>query len=202
MINQFFDLYALSDLHYLFAELRITHARRSERIREAFENIVEDMYGQVRKVLARSVSGEYRHTANCELYYGENPRTQKVCKELDYLAMAKVFSAEDDWYQDYGGPLWAKAAEMMMENPRSLKDKMFWTDRVFDMQHNTGHILNKSRFKVLEQEWNITDMEDRASALDYRAAGKLLEWELLVSRKVRNLLVPLKNQIKEIYGSK
>jgi hypothetical protein len=200
VINQFFDLYALSDLHYLFTELRITHIRRSERIREAFESVVEDMYGQVRKVLGRSVSGEYRHTASCEIYYGENPHTQKVCKELDFVAMAKVFLEEDNWYDEYGGPLWAKAAEMMMENPRSVKDKMFWIDRVFDMQHNTGHILNKSRFKVLEQEWNITDMEEHTSALDSRAAGKLLDWELLVSRKVRNLLIPLKLQITEIYG--
>jgi hypothetical protein len=204
IVREFFNLYALSDIAYLFTSLRITHANRADRISLEFNNAVENMYSKVRAVLAKSVSGEFRHTADRFIYNGKKDfNAQKVCKNKDFYTMSKVFNRDECWDGDYGGTLWGKAAEILLENPTTTQQKMFWIDRVFDMQHNNGFILNKSCFRNLEDE-AISGLTNEYpfnySPLDIRAEGKILHWLDLVSFKIKKLIIPLKSQIAEIYG--
>jgi hypothetical protein len=57
---------------------------------------------------------------------------------------AKIFT-EMDWYEGYGGEKWKEIANayMMLNNASSYRDKQIAIDHAFDLQHNTGTVLNK-----------------------------------------------------------
>lgn len=57
----------------------------------------------------------------------------------------------DDWVRGYGGELWAEATRFVLDTPKTIANKELWVDRVFDLHHNSGHLLNKTGFKYISK---------------------------------------------------
>lgn len=57
----------------------------------------------------------------------------------------------DDWVKGYGGELWAEATRLVLDTPKTIAKKELWVDRVFDLHHNNGHLLNKTGFKYISK---------------------------------------------------
>lgn len=89
----------------------------------------------------------------------------KVINQMNYhkITLNDIRSTFDKipWEQSYGGKIWAKIIDVAIEiskkqNGLPLKDVVGYIDKIYDMQHNTGSILNKGRWEVLN-----TDLDKR-----------------------------------------
>lgn len=103
------------------------------------------------------------------------------------------------WDHQYGGNRWAKAARMLLILPQDHNQKILWIDRVLDLYHNNGHLLNKSMVAVLSKPRAIGIIpRKRKSALNYRKdAQTLSELAFFGSTKVKNLLIANKARLPE-----
>ena len=56
------------------------------------------------------------------------------------------------WCSSYGGPKWGQATDLLikLKEAKTFKDEIFLLDRIFDLQHNTGFVLNKTNFAILD----------------------------------------------------
>ena len=74
-----------------------------------------------------------------------------------YLKQTEVRFNESGWSYNYGGKPWAKIAQTAYELWKEavpFRQKLFWIDRVFDLEHNTGMIFDKRKDRI-EQESKI-----------------------------------------------
>lgn len=79
------------------------------------------------------------------------------------LDMADLFY---DWGREgstgYGGPLWAKAAEMLHDRLTGKITPDQWVDRVFSLVHNGGVFLNKLGWGTLNKKgWNLSFLQSK-----------------------------------------
>lgn len=72
------------------------------------------------------------------------------------------------WEDEYGGKVWSKIIELALEITKKqegmpLKDVVKYIDIIYDTQHNTGSILNKGKWEVLN-----TDLDKRHDIRDIK----------------------------------
>jgi len=203
--DKFFDFYSLSLLRYFAGPETLNYSNKARRVQDQYERIVDEFYLSVRHALEYSVFREFRHFTYYTECAGDNLNNRlkelsdnvssiffieytpdafvkrvKSKLELDMRSsLIDIKSSFDDylWDCDYGGKLWGKAAAFLIENPRTHKAKELWVDRVLDLQHNTGHILNKTEFFQLSlrnQFANPSGGRGRRTALNYRRYAKTI----------------------------
>lgn len=107
-----------------------------------------------------------------------------------------------EWCDKYGGKNWGKATALLLNIPKTLSQKQVWIDRVLDLQHNTGHILNKTDFYILSaaKQCHRADQSVRKkrSPLNYRRyANTMSDLLRYSSHKVRKLAIANMNYIPE-----
>lgn len=120
----------------------------------------------------------------------------KVMRRVFHLAdindMVDAFRMEGgQWEELYGGELWAKAAEFLLEKPKSIKAKELWVDRVLDLHHNCGHILNKTELFSLSfrNQFSNGKRRGKRTALNYRRYCQTIsDLALFSSKKTKKLV--------------
>lgn len=219
-VRLFFDFYAINELYLRCGGFRdIGYHTYSvfvpesifNKIKFSYEYTVETLFNRVVECLARTTRGEL--VSNFYSYAKHNDVTDGYLS-VDYLRKKegytlKIFYGNGiiehaekashlfrdyEWQPLYGGEAWAKASDALadLKNVKTLADKVYWIDRVMDLQHNNGHILNKTEFKSLEND-SYTDNRDHISFLDYRAkAHSILHLVEFCSSNVRKLIIPRK----------
>lgn len=218
----FFDFYTINELYLRCGGFReIGYSQYNvfvpekifETIKYQYEYIVELMFDHTVKCLARTVRAELIKHFYCEA---------RDKKEYDYMTRDKLLEYEGYtlkifyrngiiehadkayilysnyiWSDNYGGMPWANAAKALSElkNVKTISDKVYWVDKVMDLHHNSGHILNKTEFRCLSLhvKENVFDGKFFGNYLDFRAECKTI-FDMLVfcSSKVRNLIIPRK----------
>lgn len=154
-LTDFFDFYSLEVIQYFAGKNSLNNENRSFKINEQYEKIVDKIYDAVRKNLIKAVVDEVGYIKS----YKYNGVYKKIpsCRKSDsdprfeaYLCyICKAFNDSRKWISCYGGKRWGAAAKMLLENPKDIGNKSLWVDRVLDLQHNTGHILNKHELSFL-----------------------------------------------------
>ena len=73
-----------------------------------------------------------------------------------------------NWEKYYGGKLWAKAVAFLFEKPKTEKEKEFWVDRVLDLQHNSGFILDKTKYfrLSLKRQFKTPNKKNKTKTID------------------------------------
>ena len=84
-------------------------------------------------------------------------------KNISLIEIYHLFNANIKWVSAYGGKPWATATKVFLEidnikDTNNINKKAYYIDRVYDMEHNTGTLLNKTN-KLFVDKQN----------LDYRA---------------------------------
>lgn len=107
------------------------------------------------------------------------------------------------WNSHYGGKNWAKATALLLDLPRTISQKQVWIDRVLDLQHNTGHILNKTDFHILSAQKRCRradqGLRNKRSPLNYRRyATTISDLIRYSSVRVRKLATANMNYIPEM----
>lgn len=223
----FFDFYTLSLLNYFAGDNSTNHANKVRRIKESYEKKVDELYNDIRHGLTYSVIREFRHyedygpcnnthikLAKAIIVEHEDGLLKKFLeKEYFKLDISKNRISnivdgfmEDSWDDNYGGKLWGIAAGFLLDNPESIKSKELWVDRVLDLHHNGGHILNKTKFSALSEEVEFSTEKGKKrkvfntyNALDYRRYARTLsELNEFSSPRVNRLVSANLNFIPEM----
>lgn len=210
----FFDFYSLNLLNYFAGENSLNFENRRKRINKEYENVVENFYKDILIALAYSVQREFRHyntqangrekeliklSAKCKKGL---PLLEKQLQEHDLSIipdkeiLRKILRGFEsgNWCSSYGGKPWAEGARFLVNLPKTFDEKVIWIDRVLDLQHNNGHMLNKTKFRSLS-EYNYCF---KSNPLDYRKKAKTFSSLLQFSSlKVKSLGMASKNFIPE-----
>lgn len=229
----FFDFYSMSLLNYFAGDTSLNHEGKVRRIRDTYEKKVDELYEDIRRSLTYSVIREFRHFIEngphmpphiklAKTIYGEYRKgfvkaylNKEVKGEKLDTSDTRILSIVDGfmmggWDSGYGGPLWGIAAKFLLEKPRTTTKKELWVDRVLDLQHNNGHILNKTNFAQLERHAfpriysydsnkRIKAINNAYNALDYRRYAKTLsDLTVYASPRITRLVTANLNFIPEM----
>jgi hypothetical protein len=177
---KFFDFYAMYELYLRVGGFRnhgydrypvYVNEHIWNRIVGKYEDVVDEFYSMVKAALVDSLQSEVRHfPKRCHYYrYGDEPAFYDNIANKTGVTPAMIDAVKKDvekyphavhaifyvpkWHISYGGRKWAKAAKMLIDSKevKTHHDKVFWCDRVLDLQHNTGHLLNKTSFECLSR---------------------------------------------------
>lgn len=195
----------LGAAHYGYPVTKILPHGKEEVINEVFMSKVAALKSQIVAALEASVRKEIRHWPNhtnhlrgakldsdgyeideTSRYYTANRRlglkrwpSQKSLKNLPLESIRELYFTRC-WGDDYGGPKWGAATDFLikLKASKSVKDDVFFIDRILDMQHNTGFILNKTVFATLD---------DRSRARRCNKKGRLYTIKPLTFRFVASM---------------
>jgi len=78
-------------------------------------------------------------------------KKNKPWSKCSLEAIREAFMMEG-WDSEFGGVKWGEGTNYLikLKESKSIKDDIFYIDRIFDLQHNNGFILNKTCFEALE----------------------------------------------------
>lgn len=202
VIPLFFDFYLLTSLDFYIGKngLIINHYKKREKISDEYEKCVEKLYPAVRDSLEWSVRGEIRHFEDCCCVNHDSVFREFYKFSRYKLSKLKLETIKDlfeygVWESDYGGETWAVATGFLLENPRTIQEKTYWMDRVFDHQHNNGFILNKTEFEELEYSYGSDEVY--SNYLDFRRNAKMIKLSKFSSKSIRKLLLANKNLLPQ-----
>ena len=166
----FWDFYALELLYNSFkVNPAISFARQVVVEKELIE-IVKILLPKMVSALEASVRGEVRYffrafrrrNTNDGCTYFKDKILESIAEKrhpltIDLEEIQRIFVNQNIWGGDYGGPSWAKATRVLIQAKKDLEkfDLVQWTlriDRIFDLHHNSGFILNKTDFSSLEND--------------------------------------------------
>jgi len=182
--------------------------RAYEKIKNKFNEIVDDFSDKVYEALCHSIKSEVKHFPY-ECTITNRIRACELIKRKSGYNKEDIFRAQRNpvkyplatwaifyfgpWGEGFGGKRWAKAVAEMKKymSLKSRFQKVYWCDRVLHMQHNTGHLLNKTPFKQL----TVVTVRKKSGrdqlVLNFRAKAKsILEFVPYVSSDVKKLVIP------------
>lgn len=219
-VRLFFDFYAINELYLRCGGFRdigyqmynvFVSENIFDKIRFNYEDIVETLFKKVVDCLASTTRGELVNNFYSQAFTNDdNERcvtTDMLRKRggytlklfygngiIEHAKKASHLFRDYNWDDEFGGEAWANASDALadLKNVKTLSDKVYWIDRVMDLHHNNGHILNKTEFSSLENDTNV-DKYDCITFLDYRAkARSILDFVEFCSFKIRKLIIPRK----------
>jgi hypothetical protein len=124
----------------------------------------------------------------------------KAFSKLPLPSISMMYHARC-WHRQYGGSRWGKGVDLLikLKESKNIKDDIFLIDQIFDLQHNTGFILNKTGFAGLEDRVNRrlpNGRKTQIKALNFRFRGSTEELSEHCSWRVKGLYVANKNYLK------
>lgn len=87
---------------------------------------------------------------------------------VKWVVSTDYFNAEPaNWEHMYGGEPWKQIADgwLRLQSAQDIPDMFAYIDHCFDLQHNTGSVLNKSA------DWNTSHDVERVSGTDWIGAA-------------------------------
>lgn len=222
VLRLFFDFYSLNEIwfrtvgagEYGYAVTKILPSAKEEIIQSTFADKVNTLKREIIGALEASVRheiGHWRYEVNKYTNWGgegHHSSYVNICKiakiSVDRASRTKLSKLPlhhismlygyDGWDLYYGGKPWQKATDLLikLKESKAFKDDIFYIDQIFDLQHNTGFILNKTEFVILD-DVRKTRMADGVKAI-YR---KALNFRFKASLK--DLVENCSLNVKKIY---
>lgn len=134
----------------------------------------KDLRGDAKRMVAFGVA---EHTA------GGNRRA--------FVEFALAIFTKGIWSSKFGGDAWATiaAAWLKLNAARGLNDMAVWIDHIYDLQHNTGSVLNKldTYAKAGRFTWLKDALDNKRDIKDPRALLKLVspQMRMLASAAIK-----------------
>lgn len=205
-----FNVYLLSDIRFLssipnYSNLKFSDSDKLD-IETLFNIEIEKLYKKLRSSLEKVVLDEFRdhsrnRTKNWESHYNE----KLMVKNKDYFSIEYCYS-NLRWNKYYGGKKWGKAAKMLLNHPKSSDEKMFWIDKILDLEHNTGGIfygkgcgLDCLYKKFPNSLWKIQKSYFHKNILDVRAQIPSCFWANLCDHKLWNIVYKYVKRLYPVY---
>lgn len=212
------------EIGYLSYSTFVSHKIESF-IAQQYEKIVDSFFDEIRNALIHSIKSELTHFRTKThgphyLSFYERYNVYKhfkkinISKEMivlakkfpgDYPEIAHALFTKISWFTSYGGRKWGRGTQLLMElkSVKTSMDKIYWVDRVLDLYHNNGHMIDKTKFKVLSKKMVIlsswTGRKKKVTPLDLRANAKtILDFLPFNSMEMQRLVIPRKNLLTQM----
>jgi hypothetical protein len=85
-----------------------------------------------------------------KLYYRQETFVSRPMRRVELITpeqaqLAKRAFANTDWHDEYGGDAWANIVDgwMILNNAKTYPEKTTAIDHIYDLEHNTGSVLDK-----------------------------------------------------------
>jgi len=215
-VNRFFDFYSIIELYLRTGGFRdigypgysvFVTQRAEDKIRQAYERIVDSFYARIYTALVESVRSELHHYPGSTL-----DSKEKQIKEMGinvsqakkrpgmYPENAHILFTLPRWVSGYGGKKWAGGTALLIEakKVKTHAEKVYWVDRVLDLYHNCGHMINKTEYRTLSSlsilwKSKTANRTFYSTPLDFRAKAKsIMEYIPHNSIAVKRLVIPQK----------
>ncbi len=131
----------------------------SWEINYAYKILLPYLKNHLLRMVSNSILSEIRHYPDKKKFKGikfyQDIRQAFLNRNADYYdsatlaplieEMRKLF-LDRGWKEDYGGKPWSYGctAWLKLYHASSLNDIQVWIDHLYDLQHNTGSLLNKN----------------------------------------------------------
>lgn len=128
-----------------------------ERENELFLHWYKAFYGRKSEQnLGRSHPRLKTGQGNEDRLRSYNAWDETDAEQWEVISIAEKFFADEAWVDGYGGESWATICDAWLKLYFSKGDKRItWIDRLYDMQHNTGTVLNKVEdYYKADTEWD------------------------------------------------
>lgn len=200
----FFDFYAL---HPVWSCLKKHYQDRSfDYINKLFEEKCFTFGRIVFNAISHSIDSETKYVFG--YYNGKNYGTRKEIryqfsknkkikigthpKDVNLQIKKSAFALKKMWHCDFGGHNWKLACDYCIDLRKALDNydinkTVLLIDKILDLEHNTGHILNKNGDFLFLCGTN--------SVLDFRRYASLEELSVFSSAKVRNIVNKYSKQL-------
>lgn len=224
MVNLFFDFYVMVEIYNKtvgtrnttndYGRIKILPSRKEDIITDAYHTAISNIKKVTIRELDYSVYREGRHIpvyAGCnkqfrDVYDQICERNQKYKKSenardlsLDELEEMFLQNWSDKYY---GGEKWAMAVKHLKDliNSKTPDNDVYFIDRIMDLQHNTGFILNKGAYRFLKDfKFRLPNPSGTGkvlkNSLDFRFYAKLEDMIPLCSPSVRKIYFANKNYL-------
>lgn len=218
-LRLFFDFYIINELWFRtigqkqfgYAETKILPYNKEKKIDEVFHLKVSEMKSRIIHCLEKSIRGEIKHFENCGPYRHTYTKyrifIKKYGNDKKKWPLEIVYAGFNlkGWDSAFGGKKWAKATEALIQlkESKSVKDDIYLIDKIFDLAHNNGFILNKTYFKYLE--WYFSYNLKRkykikcVTPLNYRFRASPEAMMNFASFKVKKVYIANKNYLNVAY---
>lgn len=224
MINLFFDFYSINEIYsktigtqnairFDPRAVRIIPTRKEEVISRCYTETVQHMKTAVIRELTAAVYSEARHistyctgsdynayltqVANSNKEFALNWDTNKL--SLDNLEKFYSFRWTDKYY---GGKKWKQAVQHLKQllAAKTDADAVYWIDRIMDLEHNTGFILDKGAYVFLKHiSLSVPapsgKKKTNKNCLDFRFYAKLEDMIPMCSKRVQHIYTANKNYL-------
>jgi len=215
----FWDFYALEYLYSWLSRSYGINQKKLDYIRELYEKTTYGLFRAACDALERSVRWEIRHAFD---HIGTHPKKRKEATKqilrifnlkkvpsrgrMPLEMISLVFSLKKTWLSSFGGKSWADATELLIKAKPYLEqyapDKWsIYLDGIFDLEHNTGFVLNKTEFQIISE----TDLDVRHRLTSIKAflgQGISKKVENLIFANMQYLPAAPKNQLLKISKKK
>lgn len=223
-LKLFFDFYVINEIWFKtigleqfgYALTKIIPYNKEKKIDEVFNLRISEMKERVIHCLETSVRGEIKHF-NTEgplgrhfyvnlndkyLIYAKN-LIKKYGKNKSKWPLDKIYEGFylKGWNSDFGGKRWAKGTKFLikLKDSKNIKDDIFLIDRIFDLYHNTGFMLNKTYFKYLDYLFH-EDIKKKykirqSNPLNFRFKAKIDQMVNFCSTEVYKIYMANKNYL-------
>lgn len=214
----FFNFYVLNEVwfrtvgmeSYGYYTTNILPYNKERIINETFENTVKILKEKLIKAFEATIRGELRHFENECFNCIDHTRNSRKKVEQFVARNGKNHSRWNlnqikeaymtlRWEDSYGGKKWGVGTDYLikLKASTSIKDDVFYIDRIFDLQHNTGFILNKTIFRVLENyiDIKIKNRTISSKLLNVRFRASVEEMLDCCSFFVKKIFIANKNYI-------
>jgi hypothetical protein len=162
-----------SDYHSMPLDkfLELIHSNDSNNIpKELFDKMVKLSFYSVKENIAFNTDSDSNEDDSRSRFVKLfEPLIKKAGITLDDI---EIYFRKADWESDYGGDSWGEIVKVYkelidkMENAEA-KDLVVIIDKIYDMEHNTGSVLNKGDLLIsksdLDLRANFADLSDFAT---------------------------------------
>lgn len=169
-------------------------------------NLSYDLFKKIvclsEKIITNNVEHIISHNISQDDEDDRSTASERVFKILKQICLSCNITEKDiieyfdyaPWSTDYGGSSWADIVKVFLELKKNIdsdpKHLLTIIDKIYDMEHNTGSVLNKGNLLVLKSELDIrSELKDLESFL---YVGKQ---SLIVKNLIKNL-VNVENKLK------
>jgi len=188
--EKFWDFYALELLTAKSKGSYLQHQRMANLLKEVTVALLNEQI----MALEASIRGEVRYFYRaCKARSGCNGSCcvsdflKSVYKnnspiKMNLETIEAIFNKKI-WKRDYGGKRWARATKALIEAKKAfqagdLRGMIYYVDRIFDLQHNNGFILDKTNFAILKIDLDKRHNLRNIKALKYCGVSKRVRGEV------------------------
>ena len=210
-VNDLFDYVVVAIKYSLLREFRHYGRNVFKPLRSKNISKMSDMMYQEFTEKLNACSTEHDGNTICDPTYKDALTFVTACEKemktlrINWFHFIDIYDEKREWEEGYGGKKWQMAAKLLCEITDPKFNKILWLDRVIDLSHNNGKLMNKSFLYILFKRKQIGHRSSyhRKNCLNYRYQAESLSKLLTYCSTSVKMFIEANNKLipEKLYGT-